>query len=146
MYDQLGVLAPIMMALTAASPIFRGRLADTDARWDVIAASVDDRTDEERGVGGGGGGGGGERRDERMAGGGVRRLSKSRYDSISTFIYACQGVAAQANLDKYNDIECEVDEELEKVGTSSSGTSSSSSSSSSKSSNQYNSLLLLTPI
>lgn len=38
------------MALTAASPIFRGLLTDTDCRWDVIAGSVDDRTPEERGL------------------------------------------------------------------------------------------------
>ena len=43
MYDQLAVLAPIMLAMTAATPIFKGRLADIDVRWDIIAASVDDR-------------------------------------------------------------------------------------------------------
>ena len=31
-YDQLAVLAPIMLALTAACPIFKGKLADTDVR------------------------------------------------------------------------------------------------------------------
>ncbi len=36
--------------MTAASPAFRGQLADVDARWNVIAASVDDRTEEERGL------------------------------------------------------------------------------------------------
>jgi glutamate--cysteine ligase catalytic subunit len=36
--------------MTAAAPMFRGYLADVDCRWDVIANSVDDRTDEERGV------------------------------------------------------------------------------------------------
>ena len=40
MYDQLAVLAPIMMAITAASPIYKGRLSDVDARWNVIAQSV----------------------------------------------------------------------------------------------------------
>ena len=50
MYDQLAVLAPIMLAMTAASPIFKGRLADVDARWDIIAQSVDDRTPAERGL------------------------------------------------------------------------------------------------
>jgi len=38
------------MALSAASPIHRGLVADTDCRWNVIAASVDDRTKEERGL------------------------------------------------------------------------------------------------
>lgn len=62
-YDALVPVAPIMvctpvlgirtdkkLALTAASPAFRGFLADVDARWNVIAASVDDRTEEERGL------------------------------------------------------------------------------------------------
>lgn len=38
------------LALTAASPIWRGYLADVDSRWNVIAGSVDDRTPEERGL------------------------------------------------------------------------------------------------
>lgn len=50
MYDQLAVLAPIMLALTAATPIFKGRLSDIDVRWTVIAQSVDDRTPAERGL------------------------------------------------------------------------------------------------
>ena len=45
-YDQLAVLAPIMMALTAATPILAGKLQDHDCRWDI--ASVDDRTTDER--------------------------------------------------------------------------------------------------
>jgi hypothetical protein len=49
LYDQLHVLSPLMMALTANAPIWRGHLADTDTRWDVIAASVDCRTPQERG-------------------------------------------------------------------------------------------------
>jgi len=36
----------LFLALTAASPIFKGKIADIDARWDVISASVDDRTPE----------------------------------------------------------------------------------------------------
>lgn len=36
--------------MTAASPVWRGYLADVDSRWNVIAGSVDDRTKEERGV------------------------------------------------------------------------------------------------
>ena len=46
----LGVRPDKQLALTAASPAFRGFLADVDARWNVIAASVDDRTEEERGL------------------------------------------------------------------------------------------------
>ena len=40
----------VQLALSAASPIYRGFLADTDCRWNVIASSVDDRTREERGI------------------------------------------------------------------------------------------------
>ena len=40
----------MQLALSASSPIFRGYLADIDCRWPVISGSVDDRTDEERGV------------------------------------------------------------------------------------------------
>ena len=40
----------LQMALTAASPVFKGRLVDTDTRWDVIAGSVDCRTPAERGI------------------------------------------------------------------------------------------------
>jgi len=49
LYDQLAILSPILLALTANTPVHRGRLADTDVRWDVISQSVDDRTDEEMG-------------------------------------------------------------------------------------------------
>lgn len=50
LYDQLCPLGPIMMALTANTPIFKGFLADVDARWNVISGAVDDRTEEERGL------------------------------------------------------------------------------------------------
>ena len=50
MYDQLAVLSPVMLALTAATPVFKGRLVDTDVRWNTIALSVDDRTLAERGL------------------------------------------------------------------------------------------------
>ena len=33
---QLGIVAPLMLALTAATPIWKGMLADTDVRWSVI--------------------------------------------------------------------------------------------------------------
>lgn len=49
LYDQLSPLGPIMLALTAATPIYKGFLADTDVRWDQISRAVDDRTPEELG-------------------------------------------------------------------------------------------------
>ena len=44
LYDQLTPMCPIMLAMTASAPIFRGYLADVDCRWDIIAASVDCRS------------------------------------------------------------------------------------------------------
>ncbi|KAJ3050439.1 hypothetical protein HDU99_008663, partial [Rhizoclosmatium hyalinum] len=72
LYDQLAVMTPIMMALSAGAPIFRGFLADVDCRWDVISASVDDRTKEERGVE--------PLKNSRF------NIPKSRYASISTYL------------------------------------------------------------
>ena len=42
------MLGPIMLALTAASPVFKGQLSDEDCRYKVIMQSVDDRTPKER--------------------------------------------------------------------------------------------------
>eukprot|EP00522_Entomoneis_paludosa_P000635 CAMPEP_0172473156 /NCGR_PEP_ID=MMETSP1065-20121228/68711_1 /TAXON_ID=265537 /ORGANISM="Amphiprora paludosa, Strain CCMP125" /LENGTH=961 /DNA_ID=CAMNT_0013231325 /DNA_START=177 /DNA_END=3062 /DNA_ORIENTATION=+ len=118
MYDQLAVMAPILMALTASTPILKGRLADTDARWGVISESVDCRTPAERG-----------RNDPNaphpeLNAQGRRRIYKSRYDSISTYIY--QAVISPENnasslkskqlsnrlLNRYNDIIVPFDEEV----------------------------------
>jgi glutamate--cysteine ligase catalytic subunit len=49
LYDQLSPLGPILLALTAATPIYKGFLADTDVRWNQIGRAVDDRTREEMG-------------------------------------------------------------------------------------------------
>lgn len=98
LYDQLAVLAPIMMALTAATPIVKGRLAATDVRWSLISQSVDDRTPAERGEAPS------AAPDSRMAGGGVRRQTKSRYDSISCYIHP--------GSNSYSDIPCEIDDDL----------------------------------
>ncbi|KAG6866759.1 hypothetical protein C0991_011418 [Blastosporella zonata] len=61
-----------MGSLTAASPIYRGLLADVDCRWNVIAGSVDDRTEEERGLK--------PLKNDRY------RIPKSRYDSVDLYI------------------------------------------------------------
>ena len=47
LYDQLTVIAPIILALSASSPIWRGYLADIDCRWSVLKQAFDDRTSEE---------------------------------------------------------------------------------------------------
>ena len=38
-----------MLALTAATPIYKGFLANTDVRWNQISRAVDCRTPEELG-------------------------------------------------------------------------------------------------
>eukprot|EP01022_Parablepharisma_sp_SALTPOND_P000259 TRINITY_DN1010_c0_g1_i3.p1 TRINITY_DN1010_c0_g1~~TRINITY_DN1010_c0_g1_i3.p1 ORF type:complete len:447 (-),score=37.23 TRINITY_DN1010_c0_g1_i3:47-1387(-) len=48
LHDQLLAIAPILAALSASAPIYRGRLGDIDLRFNVISQSVDDRTVEER--------------------------------------------------------------------------------------------------
>eukprot|EP00588_Corethron_pennatum_P000125 CAMPEP_0194298420 /NCGR_PEP_ID=MMETSP0169-20130528/60152_1 /TAXON_ID=218684 /ORGANISM="Corethron pennatum, Strain L29A3" /LENGTH=1095 /DNA_ID=CAMNT_0039048397 /DNA_START=160 /DNA_END=3448 /DNA_ORIENTATION=+ len=112
-YDQIAVMAPIMMALTASTSILKGRLADTDCRWGVISECVDCRTPAERGCASS------DEPDPLMAGKGVRRLYKSRYDSISTYIY--QGVENNGStetdrvINKYNDIPVEIDEEAYEI-------------------------------
>jgi glutamate--cysteine ligase catalytic subunit len=49
LYDQLSPLGPVLLALTAATPIYKGFLVDTDVRWNQISRAVDDRTEEELG-------------------------------------------------------------------------------------------------
>lgn len=72
MYDQLSPLGPVLLALTAATPIYKGFLADTDVRWNQISRAVDDRTAEELG--------------ERPLKNDRWRIPKSRYASNSTYI------------------------------------------------------------
>ncbi|KAI0473270.1 glutamate-cysteine ligase [Xylariaceae sp. FL0804] len=72
MYDQLSPIGPIMLALTAATPIYKGFLAATDVRWNQISRAVDDRTAEELGE---------EPLKECRW-----RIPKSRYASNSTYI------------------------------------------------------------
>merc|ERR1719382_665432 len=107
LYDHLAVLSPILLALTAATPIARGILLDTDVRWSIIAQSVDDRTPAERS-----GDPTTSAAHPAMAGGGVRRLPKSRYDSISSYICNhLSGEEPEAKTDRYNDIEAPYDTE-----------------------------------
>ncbi|CAH1980041.1 unnamed protein product [Acanthoscelides obtectus] len=82
LYDQLTPLCPIMLAFTAASPLHRGFVTDVDCRWNIISASVDCRTEEERGLK--------PLKNNKFV------IKKSRYDSIDCYI-SPQG-------EKYNDI------------------------------------------
>ena len=42
-YDQLNVLSPLFLAITAGTPFYKGKVSDWDARWNIISGSVDDR-------------------------------------------------------------------------------------------------------
>uniref|UniRef100_A0A7N6BEJ1 Glutamate--cysteine ligase n=1 Tax=Anabas testudineus TaxID=64144 RepID=A0A7N6BEJ1_ANATE len=92
LYDQLATFCPIVMALSAASPFYRGYVSDIDCRWGVISASVDDRTQEERGL--------------KPLKNNKYRIFKSRYDSIDSYLSCCG--------EKYNDIDLTIDEEIYK--------------------------------
>ncbi|GAA5821113.1 hypothetical protein JCM10212_002983 [Sporobolomyces blumeae] len=93
MYDAFVPVGPIMLALTAASPIFRGLLSDVDCRWDVIAGSVDDRTPQERGLE--------PLMRERFV------IPKSRYDSVDCYI-----ADTPFNRPEYNDNQMPIDEQI----------------------------------
>lgn len=45
--DQFLVLAPLFLALSAATPFLRGLIADTDTRWDAFQQTWDDRREDE---------------------------------------------------------------------------------------------------
>ena len=47
-YDQLNVISPLFLALTAGAPFYKGKVSDWDVRWNIIADSVDDRPKSER--------------------------------------------------------------------------------------------------
>lgn len=94
-YDQLIPVTPIILALTAASPAYRGYLADVDARWSVISGAVDDRTPEERGLA----------PLEGNARGSRMRMHKSRYDSVDSYLSL-----ESANRPEYSDNPYEIDE------------------------------------
>ncbi|KAK0789971.1 glutamate--cysteine ligase [Friedmanniomyces endolithicus] len=93
MYDQLSPLGPILLALTAATPIYKGFLADTDVRWNQISRAVDDRTPEELGEA--------PLKTDRW------RIPKSRYASNSTYISQDPRLRRE-----YLDPDLVVDEEL----------------------------------
>ncbi|KAI9886955.1 MAG: Zn finger-containing GTPase- Activating Protein for ARF [Watsoniomyces obsoletus] len=93
LYDQLSPLGPIMLALTAATPLYRGYIADTDVRWNQISSSVDDRTPEELG--------------EKPLQNDRWTIPKSRYAANSTYISQDPQLRPE-----YLDPDLVVDEEL----------------------------------
>jgi glutamate--cysteine ligase catalytic subunit len=82
LYDQLAILSPIMLALTAATPIFKGLLTDYDVRWPILRDCVDDRQPHEN-------------------------ISKTRYDTISTFI--------SERTEEYCDIQIEINKRVKQI-------------------------------
>ena len=48
LHDSFVPLGPIFGALSASAPIYKGQLSNWDYRWNIISASVDSRTDEEK--------------------------------------------------------------------------------------------------
>ncbi|CAG8762948.1 35205_t:CDS:10, partial [Racocetra persica] len=93
LYDQLAVMGPIMLALTASAPIWRGYLSDIDCRWNVIAGSVDDRTREERSLE--------PLKHDRFV------INKSRYDSIDCYISTDKTLKPE-----YNDLDLVYDSDI----------------------------------
>ena len=104
-HDQMASVAPVLLALTAATPILKGMLVDTDARWNYIGQSVDDRTAAERGVSIAS-----TQPDSRMAGGGVTLQHKPRYSTIQGYISEADGSANDPTV--LNDIPMVLDPEV----------------------------------
>lgn len=107
LHDQLATFAPYFLAHSAASPIFRGTLLDTDTRWEFIGMSVDCRTDAERSV---------EGADMTpspfLAGGGVKPIRNSRYSNVSRYIGKPHHEEDRIAIEKLNDLSAVIDEEL----------------------------------
>jgi glutamate--cysteine ligase catalytic subunit len=68
LYDQFIPFTPLLLALSASTPILKGKLARTDSRWSVISQAVDDRTEEEL-----------NKNSERF-------IHKSRYSPVYSYI------------------------------------------------------------
>ncbi|CAD6191449.1 unnamed protein product [Caenorhabditis auriculariae] len=90
LYDQLTPITPVLLALSAATPIFRSKLSEVDTRWGISSASCDDRTEEERGLK--------PLENEDFV------IEKSRYDSTNCYI--------DPSSVAYNDIPLQYDENL----------------------------------
>ncbi|KAJ3181667.1 hypothetical protein HDU87_000685 [Geranomyces variabilis] len=89
-YDQFIPLAPVLIALAAGTPCFRGWLVDTDARWGVLQQVNDDRTPGERGL---------VRSKLEM------RIPRSRYSSPGTY-------ASKETPAAYGDVEVAIDRKV----------------------------------
>lgn len=90
LYDQLTPIGPLVIAMSASSPIWRGTLSDIDCRWNVLKQAFDDRTKEERGEE--------PLKNDRYV------LRKSRFDATDVFL-SKEGA-------KYNDFEFDKDQQV----------------------------------
>ena len=77
-YDQFAILSPILLALSSASPIYKGKLSGHNNRWNVIEQAVDDRRENEN-------------------------VKKSRYSTISHFVHSKGQSFNDINLDYDNE-------------------------------------------
>ncbi|EDL44994.1 gamma-glutamylcysteine synthetase, putative [Plasmodium vivax] len=87
LYDQLAVIAPLFLALTASTPYLGGFLTETDTRWRVISNTVDCRTEEE-----------------------LAYIAKPRYSGIS--LYISNELPLRKNYHLYNDIDVVLDKNV----------------------------------
>lgn len=120
LHDQLAIMSPLLLSLSASTPFFRGYIVDTDVRWDVIAQSVDDRTFVERGEVGS------DYENDRispsptdtrppfpgMVANGARRINKSRYSSVSRYLAKGRTSKEAQSIAKLNDIDANIDDEV----------------------------------
>jgi len=90
--DQMSVLSSIVLPMSAACAVFKGKLADTDVRWDVLCNSVDCRSQEER--------------DPSSS----RYRPKPRWSSISRYISD-----RKQCKEEYNDVAFPLDKEMMKL-------------------------------
>jgi len=90
--DQMSVFSSIVLPLSAACAIFKGKLADTDVRWDLLCNSVDCRSQEER--------------DPSSS----KYRPKSRWSSISRYISN-----REQCKEEYNDVAIPLEKEMMKI-------------------------------
>lgn len=110
LYDSLINFAPIMLSVSAASPIWKGWLADQDVRWNVISNAVDCRTPFERNSEpllpkyNEGGFGGVLSKDRNN----MQRIPKSRYSCVDLFL----GGQSKFYNRSYNDTNVPINEKV----------------------------------
>eukprot|EP01054_Gregarina_sp_Poly1_P002858 Gregarina_sp_Poly_1__2857@NODE_1799_length_3305_cov_756_496603_g1169_i0_p1_GENE_NODE_1799_length_3305_cov_756_496603_g1169_i0NODE_1799_length_3305_cov_756_496603_g1169_i0_p1_ORF_typecomplete_len778_score100_50GCS/PF03074_16/7_5e127GCS2/PF04107_13/11GCS2/PF04107_13/0_18S1/PF00575_23/0_13_NODE_1799_length_3305_cov_756_496603_g1169_i09143247 len=86
LYDQMAVLAPIFLALSAGTPALRGLLADTDTRWRVLEQGCDCRSEDE-----------------------LNLLKQSRYGVVPMYIGNSQYL--KEHISELNDIDVPINKE-----------------------------------